>query len=113
MKLLFKHKKHGVIVDKDIFDRMETISFNIKSNNSLNGMTETDRSIWTLHDILFSDDWDVISENSLTHEELNKIHSIIYQDIVYNGDRFWLSNTIRKIEDLMLIYDIEGENILS
>lgn len=108
MKLLFKHKKYNWIVDKDIFKKNNTISF---VNFDKNNMTKT----FTFHliDILDADDWDVISENSLTHEELNKIHSIIYQDIVYNGDRFWLSNTIRKIEDLMLIYDIEGENILS
>ena len=113
MKLLFKHKKHGVIVDKDIFDRMGTISFNIKSNNSLNGMTETDRSIWTLNDILFSDEWDVIVPDYLTHEELHKLAHILYNDITLNGDQYWLSNTLRKIEELALLYDIEGENILS
>ena len=113
MKLLFKHKKHGVIVDKDIFDRMGTISFNIKSNNSLNGMTETDRSIWTLNDILFSDEWDVIVPDYLTHEELYKLVYILYHEIALNEDQYWLSNTLSKINELMYIYDIDGMNILS
>ena len=66
-----------------------------------------------LTDILDSDDWDVIVPDYLTHEELHKIAHILYNDIAMNGDQYWLSNTLRKIEELALLYDIEGENILS
>ena len=108
MKLLFKHKKYNWIVDKDIFKKYNTISFvNFDKNNMSKTLT------FYLTDILDSDDWDVIVPDYLTHEELHKLAHILYNDIALNGDQYWLSNTLRKIEELAFLYDIEGENILS
>ena len=103
MKLLFRHKNSDCVVDKDYFG--ENYFLKIR----------TDKGIihWDLESILDSDEWDVIVPDYLTHEELHKLAHILYNDIALNGDQYWLNNTLRKIEELALLYDIEGENILS
>lgn len=108
MKLLFKHKKYNWIVDKDIFKKNNTISFvNFDKNNISKTLT------FYLTDILDSDDWDVIVPDYLSYEELHKISHILHNDIAMNGDQYWLSNTLSKINELMYIYDIDGMDILS
>lgn len=110
MKLLFKHKHYqDLIVDKDLFNTILTLS--VCKYDDKTGTTENLR--YTLMDILNSDDWDVIPENSLTHEELDRIYFVIWQSINSNGDAYFLGNTLSKIQDLMNIYDIDGMNILS
>ena len=103
MRLLFRHKDSDCIVDKDYFGEHDFLKI------------RTDKGLiyWNLESILDSDDWDVIVSDYLSHEELHKIAYILYNDIAMNGDQYWLSNTLRKIEELALLYDIEGENILS
>ena len=103
MRLLFRHKNSDCIVDKDYFGEHDFLKI------------RTDKGLiyWNLESILDSDDWDVIVSDYLSHEELHKIAYILYNDIAMNGDQYWLSNTLRKIEELALLYDIEGENILS
>ena len=110
MKLLFKHKHYqDLIVDKDLFNKNH--SFNICKYDNKTGTTET--LTYTLMDILNSDNWDVIPENALTHEELDRLHYMLYREISLHGDQYCLSNTLNKINELMCIYDIDGMNILS
>ena len=103
MRLLFRHKDNDCIVDKDYFGEHDFLKI------------RTDKGLiyWNLESILDSNDWDVIVPDYLSHEELHKLAYILYNDIAMNGDQYWLSNTLRKIEELALLYDIEGENILS
>ena len=103
MRLLFRHKDSDCIVDKDYFGEHDFLKI------------RTDKGLiyWNLESILDSDDWDVIPENSLTYEELNKIYWQLYEHISQNGDIYWLGNTLNKISDLMCLYNIEGMNILS
>lgn len=107
MKLLFRHKEYDWIVDKDIFKKNDTISFHHFDKHNMQFLT------YSLNDILDSEDWDVIPENSLTYEELNKIYWQLYEHISQNGDIYWLGNALNKISDLMCLYNIEGMNILS
>ena len=103
MRLLFRHKDSDCIVDKDYFGEHDFLKI------------RTDKGLiyWNLESILDSDDWDVIVSDYLSHEELHKIAYILYNDIAMNGDQYWLSNTLSKINELMYIYDIDGMNILS
>ena len=103
MRLLFRHKDSDCIVDKDYFGEHDFLKI------------RTDKGLiyWNLESILNSDDWDVIVPDYLSHEELHKLAYILYNDIAMNGDQYWVSNTLHKIEELALLYNIEGENILS
>lgn len=103
MKLLFRHKDTDCIVDKDYFSE----------NDFLKIRTDKGLVYWSLEGILSSDEWDVLSENMLTFEELDKLHYMLYTDIAQNGDRYYLGNTLSKINDLMYIYDINGINIIT
>ena len=103
MRLLFRHKNSDCIVDKDYFGEHDFLKI------------RTDKGLiyWNLESILDSDDWDVISENSLTHDELDRLYYMLYSEISLHGDRYCLSNTLSKINELIYIYDIDGMKILS
>lgn len=112
MKLLFKHKHiTNLIVNKDIFNSHHTITiYHYSLSNA-----DIQPIILSLSDILNSDDWDAIplSDNSLSCDELKKIYSILSQDISFHGDRYFLGNSLSKIENLIDLYNLDDVDIMS